>query len=486
MRNHFIRTYLYLSLIFCIFQINLVNGQDTARAGGLPGGPRPGMAADTTAKPLPRKPLVTFRKIERRKFDSTLFTNSNAPTTSDYLESLEKVYNLLNEVPIITASFVHLPEIADQFDDEDSALAILKDRIITSDDRTLNVRNLQMFNTLLDELDKNTDKYAKYLNTYDKKMDDLREKIAGLKKDTLMLRIFRDSALVASFQPQLQELKGKWRQADSLVKLNTASINDLKARASANAITITDLVYRVDTELKEVGGKAFGKERRYLWEGRAPGTVRRNFSRDAFRQTVDSEQKLVKYYFANTRNKRFWLLVTGLVFFFWVWSNFRTLKRLDRLKAIAGFNFRYVNPRPFYGALVFILSLAPLFDIHAPAIYIETTQLLLMILLTFLFRKRLPRYLFYGWCIFILLFFLLPVTRILGMPVTWQRWANIVQDGLSVALGLLFLFGAKLPGLKKLTGGPGSGKRAAKNTTAIEEAKMAKGATADPTKNPKQ
>ncbi|HTI09987.1 MAG TPA: mechanosensitive ion channel domain-containing protein, partial [Puia sp.] len=126
-----------------------------------------------------------------------------------------------------------------------------------------------------------------------------------------------------------------------------------------------------------------------------------------------------------------------------------TLRRLDRLKAIADFQFRYVNSRPFYAALVFILSLAPLFDLHAPAIYIETTQLLLMILLTFLFRKRLPRNLFYGWCIFILLFFLLPVTRILGLPVSLQRWANIFQDGLSVALGLLFLFGAKLPGLKK-------------------------------------
>jgi len=166
---------------------------------------------------------------------------------------------------------------------------------------------------------------------------------------------------------------------------------------------------------------------------------------------VSSEQKLVKYYFANTRNKRFWLLITGLVFFFWVWANFRSLRRLGRLQAVEGFQFRYVNPRPIYATLVFILSLAPLFDVHAPAIYIETTQLLLMILLTFLFRKRLPRNLFYGWCIFILLFLFLPVTRILGLPVSMQRWANVTQNGLSIAFGVLFLFGAKLSGLQKLS-----------------------------------
>lgn len=446
------RNLLLLTLTGFILGMTVASAQDTTRPGTSTGGPRPGAQADTATKPVPRKFPLVFRKIERRKFDSTLFSNSNAPTTSDYLESLERVFLLVNTVPVTTSSFIHLPEIHEEFDEEDSALAILKDRIIATDDRTLNVRNLQMFNTLLDELDKSTDKYARYLDVYDKKMDNIKEKIEALKKDTLMLRIFRDTALVASFQPQLQELKGKWRQADSLIKLNAADINDLKARASANAITITDLTYQVDTQLKEVGSKAFGKERRYLWEPRTSGAGRRNFSREGFRKSVASEKKLVKYYFANTRSKRLWPLLTGVVFFFWILLNFRTLRRRGRLEAIKGFRFRYVNPRPFYATLVVILSLAPLFDLHAPAIYIETTQLLLMVLLTFLFRKRLPRNLFYGWCIFILLFFLLPVTRILGLPVSMQRWANLVQDGLSVAFGLVFLFGARLSGLTKLSG----------------------------------
>lgn len=412
--------------------------------------PPGGRISSRDSAKLAKKPSSLFRKIERRKFDSTLFSNNTELTNSDYLENMEKIFQLLSSVPEVTSSFVHLPEIEDQFDQEDSALGILKDRIVVTDDRSLNIRNLQMFNTLLDELNRSTGKYAEYLAEYDKKIDEVRAKIGDMRKDTLMLRIFRDSALKDTFQLQLQELKAKWRQADSLVKLNTAEINDLKARASANSITIGELTFRVDTELKEVGNKAFGKEKRYLWEPRS-SLVRKNFNKDVFQKSIDSEQKLVKYYFANTRGKRFWLLITGLVFFFWVWFNFRTLKKLNKLEAVEAFGFTYISARPWVVTLIFVLSLAPLFDLHAPAIYIESTQFLLMLLLTLLFRKRLERKLFFGWCLFILLFLLQPITRILGLPVFLSRWVDLVQDSLSVALGLLFFFSkVKIPGKSKV------------------------------------
>ena len=441
------------------FGITVVRGQDTTGPVTANRVPHSGPKVDS-AKPGSKAELKkrgTFsRKYVRRKFDSTLFSNNNELTTSDYLDNLDKIFQMLSAVPATTSSFIHLPEIEEQFDQEDSALAIIRDRITMADDRSLNVRNLQMFNTLLDALDKNTRKWAQYLDSYDKKMDGITDNIAALKKDTLMLRIFRDSALRDSFQIELLQLKVKWRGADSLVKLFAAEINDLKARASANSISIDDLTYRVDTKLKEVGSKAFGKERRYLWEPRSPGTVRRNFSKEDFQQSIDSEQQLAKYYFANSRSNRFWLLLTGGVFFFWIWYNFRSLRRRNNLQAIESFRFLYVNSWPFYAALVFMLSLAPLFDLHAPAIYIETIQFLLMVLLTFMFRKRLPHYLFYGWCIFILLFILIPVIRILGLPVSMQRWADIIQNIFSVVFGIFFLLNARK--LSGLTNSPGSTK----------------------------
>jgi len=432
-----------LLLLTAFLTIGFASAQDSAKAAA------PKSPADTV-RPQAKGQLKVQRKKgkvferekpERRRFDSTLFTNNTIATRSDYMESMERIYNMLSQVPAVTATFVHLDEIDNKLDDEDSALAILSERL-SAGDRTLNIRNLQMFNTLLDELDRNTDGYSKRLDQYDRKMDEVRKNVEQMRMDTLMLHIFRDSALKDTFRVQLQQLKAKWRQADSLIRLYSDQINDLKAQATANAITIEDLISKVDQDLQSIGTRAFGKERRYLWEPRSPG-ARSNFSRDSFKRSLEGEQQLARYYFANTRTKRFWLLVTGLVFFFWIVLNFRSLKRRDKLKALQDFSMRYITAWPWIATLVFVLSLAPLFDAHAPAIYIESTQFLLMLLLLIIFWRRSSQPVFYGWSIFILLFLLVPITRILGLPISMQRWANFFQNGLSVAFGLWYLFSRK-------------------------------------------
>jgi len=375
-------------------------------------------------------------KRTRRTFDSSMFTD-NEPTRSDYLDAFEKDFQVLNKVPIVAASFVQLNGISYHLTQGDSAIAILKGRL-AGNDRTLNIRNLQMFNTLLDELDKNITDYSQYLEEYDKKMDALKKELLNLRKDTLVRHIFRDSALRNTFVPQLQQLRSKWKLADSLIKTNTTAINNLKAHSSANVIAIEELEYKVDNELKTVSSRAFGKERRYLWEPRSQ--IKTGASADGFKKLVSDEQKLAGYYFANTRSKRFWLLLTGIVFFYWVWFNFRSLKRMNKKDALAAFHFKYVNSIPIAASLVVILSLAPLFDSHAPAIYVESTQLLLMFTLTWLFWHNMPRNIFYLWIIFILLYLLLPLIRILGMPMSAQRWANFILNSASFVFGLFFLF----------------------------------------------
>lgn len=418
-----------------------VHAQDTT---GHPTAPP--VAKKDSARTEHRKSDVyreTFKHV-RRKFDSTLFTAGNQPTTSDYAEDLERIYQLLNKVPVITESFNRLPDIDNGLDTEDSALNILKDRMAApQNDRSLNIRNLQMFNTLLVALSENVKGYSKTLNEYDTALDGIRKEITGLRKDTLILHIFRDSALKDTFDLQLQQLKSKWRQADSLVALSGQSVNALKAEASTHTITISELSYQVNLALKNVGSEAFGKERRYLWE---PRNTNRTYSSTNLAKAMSSEQQLARFYFQNTRTKRAWLFLTGIVFFFWIWYNYRSLRRLDKQAAIAPFHFSFVNPYPIGGALIFIGSLAPLFDLHAPAIYIESIEFLLMVVLTFILKKHLSRYLFAGWIIFLILFLLLPVIRILGLPLSAQRWAEFFVDLGSLVFMSWYIFSKRRMG----------------------------------------
>lgn len=415
--------WLCLALMCCVYT---AAAQDTIK-----------IKKQDTAKSVPQDST----RRSRRNFDSTLLADGNTLTRSDYLASLEKIFQILNKVPVVTASFSEIDDITGNLNENDSATAAIKDRL-SLNDRTLNLRNLQMFSSLLEELNENVKEDNSRLEKYDEKLDKLKKEMLDFRKDTVVRQIFRDSALRASFIPQLQQLRAKWKNADSLIRWNTTTINNLKAQASANTIAIQELTYQTNAQLKAVGPRAFGKERKYLWETQ-PSAKNRTMSRDGFRRSIQGEKKIVKYYFENTRSKRFWLLLTGLIFFYWVVYNFRSLKRLGKTNTIDNFHFQYINPLPILVSFVFILNLAPLFDLHAPASYIESTQLLLMIALTALFWKRLPKYLFYQWGIFILLFLLMSFSRLLGLPIFLQRWYTLILNGVSVAFGIFFMLRLK-------------------------------------------
>ena len=129
------------------------------------------------------------------------------------------------------------------------------------------------------------------------------------------------------------------------------------------------------------------------------------------------------------------LLVTGLIFFFWVFFNFRSLRKRDKISTLQSFQFRYINALPFFASLVFMLNLAPLFDLDAPVVYIESIEFLLMIILTFSFRKHLPRKLFYLWVILIALF-LLSFSKYLGLPFYINRWLSFILNSVSFLMGI--------------------------------------------------
>jgi small-conductance mechanosensitive channel len=374
-------------------------------------------------------------KHERRKFDSTLFTNTNIPSSSDYAMHLGKIYQTLDDIQGTTESFAGLQGIQHSLDNEDLVLDVVKERL-SRGVHTFNVHNLQMYNTLLDALDRNTDRYTGFLDEYDSTLGGIRDQIEELRKDTLMKHIFADSALMNTFQSSMQLLKSKWREVDSIVTEDGLEISSLTSFAAAHSITIGELTNQVDREFKNMESRAFQKEQPFLWEPADSLSKKPEYN---FSDSFDSEQQLARFYFANTTNNRFILLMIGILFFFWVSYNFRRLARLKKMETIKDLNITHLNPAPLVASLIIMLSLAPLFDTHGPAIYIELIQFLIMVLLTLIIRKHVTPKLLYGWYIFIILFLVLSFSRILGLSPLMHRWVNLFVDMGSVILGIYFL-----------------------------------------------
>jgi len=375
---------------------------------------------------------------ERRKFDSTLFTNVDVPSTSDYAEDINKVYQNLTDIPGETEQFKRLDQIQNNLDNEDSLLEIIKDRIARAEHGS-SIRSLQMLNTLLDALDRNTETYSYYLDKYDSALDDVKVEIADFRRDSLMLKIFRDTSLMSAYKPQLLQIKTKWREVDSLVTENGKKINTLKSETSAHDITIGELLGYIDVKIKSVELFALHKEQPYLWESGNSN----EFSEQNVSNSIESEIQFTNFYFANTKDNRGWLLIIGLVFFLWIWVNFRTLKKLKKEDALQYINIKFISPTPVAASLLFVLSLVPFIDFHAPAIYMEIIQILLLIVTSFCLRKQISKELFYGWGIFLVLFVMLSLARLLVLSVTAQRWITLIISIISVSFGAYYLWRRK-------------------------------------------
>ena len=390
---------------------------------------------DTTSNKLP-----DTSRPSRRYFDSSLFADANVLTRSDYLLRFEKIFQTLNKVPVIASSFVETENISHRLRDIDSALNLIKERFSRSEG-SVNLRNLYMYEALLTDLAENSNGYNETLKEYDARLDEIKKEILELRRDSTIRPIFRDSLLRASFLPQIQQLRSKRRITDSLVRLSTTTINDLKASASATSITIQELIYQADARLKTVGPRAFGKERRYLWEPRS--STARPQVREGFRRSLEIERKIAQFYFVNDQNQRLMMILTGFAFFCWVFYNFRSLKKYQKSVTLQGLNLRYISPVPIAASLIFMLSLAPFFDLYAPAIYIEFIQFLVMTTLTGLFWKKISRQIFYPWCVFVILFILLSATRNLGIPYYLQRWWMFGVNLASVGFGSFLMIRLK-------------------------------------------
>lgn len=375
-------------------------------------------------------------KLPKRSFES-LFAVDDTLTRNDYLLSIEKVFQALNKTNILSQPVPAIIAMNKRMNEDDSAINIIKERLIAND-RAINIRNLQMYKILLTQINTDTKYFSAELKKHDSVLDAIKKQIFDLRKDTVVQHIFKDSILRASFRPQLQQLRSKWRKADSIVKYVNVLIDNSLARTSDNSISTEELLLQADALATTTGSRAFTKERRYLWESR-PAIAAPSFS-GQFQETIASEKKITQYYFSHTHNKFLLLLLVGLVFFFWVFYNYRSIKKADKLSSIESFHFHYINAIPIFASLVFMLNLAPLFDLDAPFVYIEFIQFLLMITLTVSFRKRLPKNLFHLWAIFIILFLLQAFSKYLGLPFYLNRWLLLILNCVSFLLGLYALW----------------------------------------------
>lgn len=367
---------------------------------------------------------------------ASLFADSAKLTSSDYQLQIEKAYVILDNIDNKSDLGLAVQNIQDKQADNDSVLMVLKDNVLNNSS-ALNLRNLQVFRSLLLNMQREQKDNREILDSTENRLSSLRSSIKALIGDTVLRQVMRDSTLRLEFSAQLKDMRGNWRSSTRHLRESLATINLLQTKNSSHAITTAQLLEKINTLLNTSATRIFGKEYNYFWEKDTTHLTEK--ARSSFARAYQGERKALRYYFKDSSNKRLFLLLIGFVFFAWIYRNIRILKSRQGMPFVKGLGFEYLPSGYIVAAFVMMLSIAPLFDLHAPSAYIESMHFLLLIILTIICWKKWPRNLFWYWIAMVILYLCFSFMHHVVDPGFWQRCWLILLNVLSVIFGLLFL-----------------------------------------------
>lgn len=390
------------------------------------------------AQHAPKEPAAKTPRKERRGSGLSLFTDQNTVSSGEYMLHLEEAFQKLDSIQGRSELSIEIQVTGKKVTEADSVIQFI-DKSLKSY-KTLSIRNLEMFRILLQNVHHDLAGYNDRIEATNTQLLTLKTTLRNLRRDSLLRQLVRDTVARKPFEPQLKEMRNKWRFTDSLLRNSLTTMNQYKTHAASSSITATQALSQIDSRLEKLGTQIFGKEYNYLWE--ASDRKDGDFGSE-LKHSYKAENQALDFYFKDASGRRFLMWITGLVFFFWVTWNLRRLRRMDKLDTLKGYDITYLSTQRVTASIVVMLSLAPLFVVNAPAAYVEFVQFLLIIVLTILFRKQWPRDLFYYWIAAIVVFVLFTLTNHIFSPSTVQRLGIMVLNVASGAISWLFL--AKVP-----------------------------------------
>lgn len=342
------------------------------------------------------------------------------------LDKIENVHNTLNRINATNSVGYNTHDIEDNFASIDSSIDIIAQNL-TLYNTVLDVKNLQLFNVMLTDITGRLHVWRSSLFNYNKALVSMNNEMAAFKKDTILTALMSDSAFRKTYAAELTDLQSDWLNAQKSNEQNLAKIDLLQSTLSNEYFEAIDLVNRNRELLRKVGSRSLGKEYNYLWEVGNGSVIEKKQEKDLSKKSYEGQKRILGYYFLRNWDDQLWMLLTGLLIFLWIFTNFKKLEKYKKNLPDVVFEQKFIKKIPVLATLVVLFNLAPLFDIHPPTSYVEIMQFMLVVALTILMWKRWPVELFKLWL------------AIGGLYIIFSFTATLLTPGLPFRLFLLII-----------------------------------------------
>lgn len=366
--------------------------------------------------------------------------NSNDTSISSILMNLEEMVSILNKNISILKKGFDTVSVSEGLPAIEEGLQSLEVNLLKLESAA-NIRNLNSFEVILDQVLDRIKKYQLTLNGYSETLVRISKDQSELKTSNSFSKMPADSILRLTYQEKLSPVIQKWRNCDSLLKDAIKSIGLLQSRTSTSFLKCAELLDQV-SELKKSIQRGYFKPD-------DPNILNRNQSGKhlSFKENIilgfSRNIGITIYYLINNVEVLLLTLFFCAVFFSLVKISINRLQK--SLSTDWSDPLHFLKSRIFLPTLLILFTLFPFILKNPPMGLVQFFWLFMMITATLIRWQDWPvtfRKLWYGIMALFLLFsidsflatssytekILLAVLNILAVGLGWYLYREAIKD----------------------------------------------------------
>jgi len=361
----------------------------------------------------------------------SVVTDTTLSQNGQYISKIQQMYFILGRITGAADRAIDTKDMEDKLPDIDSNLAIINETI-NKPDKRINIRNLQLFQVLMGDMLDDMRDWQSTLQDYNKTLINMESDVSDISKDSILKKSKYDKEMDSVYAKQLKEIKRRLAIADSTTSASLDKVDKLQTQIADGYMTAIDLRKKIRQKMSGLVGKIMKPEFAYLWQN---DTTEANLKLS--QMAIPRERKILKYYFKNSWDDRAEMFALWCAFFIWVLVNFITINKKQQELPQAGFKVHFLKTVSILSGVVVVLTLAPFFDLHPPAIYTDMLQFWLLLALTILLWNSWPKKIFYPWVAIVVLFFLYSFVPVFMNEVFAQRMLYLLLDIATIIASIL-------------------------------------------------
>ena len=378
--------------------------------------------------------LLLKPEIIKAQEESKNAADSSTTIPDTLLFKIQAAQSTINEIEAANEKIGDISRIKGDFNTLNKDLEPVKSDLEDTK-KTIDKKSLLSYELLLKDA---LTRLMKWQDMLSRKNGDLQrwsKQIISLSDDSLLKISATDTTAKALYKGQISSLRLRLQRTGAATNSQLDTVSRLLAQVSAGVTLVTDLQNNTADRLRNTGINEVSKESPYIWS--APSASLDNSVGELVRSTYQGQNKILSYFIRSTWDNRILLLLVAAAFFFWVRKNFRNAATAELRKLIGELSFEYIKPFPLVATLIFLLTLTPLFEPDAPSFYIELIQFWLLLILSFLFLKKLEKPARRLWFIAVGLHIGIIAAGAMINDALWMRLALILINSGSIYYGIL-------------------------------------------------